>query len=193
MILIEDKIIGDEVVEAQFVCNLEACKGACCWEGDYGAPLTDEEREILSKIYDDIKPFLTEEGRAVIESEGIYVYVNEAKEYSTTLMDNGACAYMTRDENGAAKCGIEQAHKAGATDFLKPISCHLYPIRIESNGIFDAINYDKWNICSAACKLGEKLQIPVYQFVKDALIRKYGKEFYEALEGAVAVHNATMR
>lgn len=184
MILIEDKIIGDEVVEAQFVCNLEACKGACCWEGDYGAPLTDEEREILSKIYEDVKPFLTEKGRAEIEAQGIYVYVNETKEYATPLVDNAACAYMTRDENGIAKCGIEQAYKAGATDFLKPISCHLYPIRIEHNGVFDAINYDKWEICSAACKLGKKLEMPVYKFVKDALIRKYGEAFYEALEGA---------
>ncbi len=186
MIIIEDKIIGDEVVEAQFVCNLKACKGACCWEGDYGAPLTDEEREILSKIYEDVKPFLTEEGKAVIESQGIYVYVKESKEYATTLIDNKACAYMTFDEIGVAQCGIEQAHRAGATDFIKPISCHLYPVRIENNGIFDMIDYDKWEICSAACELGKQLQMPVYQFVKDALIRKYGEEFYQALEGAVS-------
>jgi len=188
MILIEDKIISDDVVERQFVCNLEACKGACCWQGDYGAPLTDEEREILKKIYEDVKPFLLPEGIEAIENQGLYTYVDKAKEYGTTLIANGACAYMTRDENGVAQCGIEQANKAGATNFLKPISCHLYPIRVEHNGIFEAINYDKWEICSAACELGKKLEMPVYQFVKAALIRKYGEDFYEALEGAAAVH-----
>ena len=188
MILIDDKIISDDVVEVQFVCNLDACKGACWWEGDYGAPLTDEEREILKNIYEDVKPFLTPEGKAAIETQGIYVYVDETKEYATTLVNNTACAYMTRDENGIAKCGIEEAHKAGKTDFLKPISCHLYPVRIDHHDHFDAINYDKWEICSAACELGKKMQMPVYQFVKDALIRKYGEDFYEALEGAAAVH-----
>jgi len=184
MILIDDKIISDDLVEVQFVCNLKACKGACCWEGDYGAPLTDEEREILKKIYDDVKPFLTPEGRAAIEKQGIYTYVDETKEYATTLVNNNACAFMTRDKDGVAQCGIEQANKAGKTDFLKPISCHLYPVRIDHHDNFDAINYDKWEICSAACELGKKMQMPVYQFVKDALIRKYGEDFYEALEGA---------
>jgi len=188
MILIDDKIISNDVVEQQFVCSLEVCKGACCWKGDYGAPLTDEEREILKKIYEDVKPFLTEEGIEAIEAEGISTYFEKSKEYGTTLISNGACAYMTRDENDVAKCGIEQAYKAGVTDFIKPISCHLYPIRIEHYDGFDAVNYDKWDICSAACTLGKKLKIPVYQFVKEALIRKYDKEFYEALEGAAAIH-----
>lgn len=186
MILIDDKIISDDVVEKRFVCNLEACKGACCWEGDYGAPLTDEEREILVNIYEDVKPFLTTEGIAAIEEQGVFTYFKKAKEYGTPLINNRACAYMTYDESGIAKCGIEQAHKAGKTDFLKPISCHLYPVRIEKYEGFDAVNYDKWEICSAACTLGEKLKIPVYQFVKEALIRKYGEQFYEALEGAAA-------
>ncbi len=190
MILIDDKIISDDVVEKQFVCNLEACKGACCWEGDYGAPLTDEEQEILVKIYEDVKPFLTAEGIAAIEAQGVFTYFKKAKEYGTPLINNRACAYMTYDELGIAKCGIEQAHKAGKTDFLKPISCHLYPIRIESYEGFDAVNYDKWEICSAACTLGEKLKIPAYQFVKEALIRKYGEQFYEALEGAAASLNS---
>jgi len=192
MILIDDKIISDDVVEQQFVCNLNACKGACCWKGDYGAPLEDEEKEILEKIYADIKPFLLPEGIAAIEEQGVFTYYKTEQEHGTPLIANGACAYMTKDENGVAQCGIEQAQKAGAIDFKKPISCHLYPIRIKKYEGFEAVNYDKWDICSAACDLGKKLQMPAFRFVKDALVRKYGAAFYEALEGAAKVAQASL-
>ncbi len=188
MILIEDKIISDDVVVEQFVCNLNACKGACCWEGDYGAPLEENEKLTLEKIYGDVKPFLTEEGIKAIEEQGVFTYYKKEKEYGTPLIHKLACAYMTKDENGIAQCGIEQAHKAGKTDFRKPISCHLYPIRIKKYDGFEAVNYDSWDICSAACELGKQLKMPVYQFVKDALIRKYGEEFYKALEEAAKLH-----
>jgi hypothetical protein len=175
------------VVREHFLCNLNACKGACCWEGDFGAPLEKEEMYLLEEIYDKIGPFLRPEGRAAIEREGLYAYIEEAKEYATTLIDGGPCAYMTYDQNGIAQCGIEQAYNAGEIDFRKPVSCHLYPIRIERNpqSGFEVLQYDRWEICSAACSLGAKEQLPIYRFVKDALIRKYGAEFYEALEGAV--------
>lgn len=187
MIMINDVLVTDEVVEEHFLCNLNACKGACCWEGDFGAPLEKEEMFILEEIYDKVGPFLRPEGRAAIEREGLYTYIEEAKEYATTLIDGGPCAYMTYDRNGIAQCGIEQAYNAGEIDFRKPVSCHLYPIRIERNpqSGFEVLQYDRWDICSAACSLGAKERLPIYRFVKDALIRKYGEEFYEALEGAI--------
>lgn len=184
MIWIEDKIISDDVVEKQFVCNLDACKGACCWEGDFGAPLEEAELATLEAIYPLVKPYLMEEGRAVIERVGVWTSFEPEVKHGTPLLDNGACAYLTIGADGVAKCGIEQAYNDGVIDFKKPISCHLYPIRITSHEEFDAVNYDRWDICSAACTLGQSLQMPVYQFAKEALIRKYGEAFYEALDAA---------
>lgn len=192
MIMINDTLVTAEVVEEYFLCNLNACKGACCWEGDFGAPLEKEELAILDEVYPKVKPFLSAEGRTAIDRDGTYTYVKQVKEYGTTLIDNGACAFMTYDQQGIAQCGIEQAYNAGEIDFKKPVSCHLYPIRIERNeqsGI-DILQYDRWDICSAACSLGEKQQLPLYRFVKDALIRKYGADYYETLEGAVRYRKA---
>lgn len=184
MLIIDSKVISPEIFKEEFVCNLNACKGACCWEGDYGAPLETEELEVLENIYEKVKPFLRPEGIAAIEQQGVAVYVPEEREFGTTLIDNAACAYMTYEENGTAKCGIEKAHEAGVIDYPKPISCHLYPIRVEQldNSSFEKIEYDRWDICSAACENGAKLNVPVYKFVKGPLIRKYGTEFYEQLE-----------
>lgn len=187
MLIVQDIFISEDVIKEKFLCNLNACKGACCWEGDYGAPLEKEELHTLERIYDDVKPFLTLEGQNAIEKQGLFVYNKKPKEYGTPLIDEAACAYMTYDQNGVAKCGIEKAYEAGVTDFKKPISCHLYPIRIKRNKEvnFEALNYDEWDICSAACELGKQEQLPIYKFVKDALIRKYGEAFYEELEAAV--------
>jgi Protein of unknown function (DUF3109) len=186
MLIIQEILVSDEVIKQHFLCNLTACKGACCWEGDFGAPLEDAEREILDKEYEAIKPFLTEAGKAVIEQEGKYSWYEEPKEFGTPLIQKAACAYMTYNELGIAQCGIEQAHKAGATNFLKPISCHLYPIRVNKDEAlgFEALNYDRWDICKAACSLGKKEKLPVYRFVKNAIIRKYGADFYEELDAA---------
>lgn len=188
MIIVQDKLVSDDLVEQQFVCNLAACKGACCWEGDYGAPLDAAELAVLDAIYDRVKPFLSPAGIDVIEREGKYLRFEQTDEWVTPLINNGPCAYMTYDALGIAKCGIEQAWKAGVVDFQKPISCHLYPVRIEKNEElgFEALNYHEWDICSAACSLGKKEKVPVFRFVKDALIRKYGEAFYEELEGAAA-------
>ncbi len=185
MVIIQDKLISDDVFEKQFVCNLKACKGACCWEGDFGAPLEEEELKILEKIYETLQPFLNEAGRKAIEEKGKHRYYKIPDEYGTTLLENGACAYMTFDR-GKAKCSIEAAYEAGMTNFRKPISCHLYPIRVEKNENtgFEALNYDEWEICTAACTLGKKAQVPVYQFLKEAIIRKYGVAFFEEMEGA---------
>lgn len=184
MLIVQDVLISDDLVERKFVCQLNACKGACCWEGDYGAPLETSELHTLERIYPEIKPFLTKAGIDRIESHGLYTYYKEPKEYGTTLLENGACVFLTFDANGIALCGIEQAHAAGKTEYIKPLSCHLYPVRVKTNEKegFEALNYDEWEICSAACQLGEELQVPVYQFVRTALIRKYGAEFYEELD-----------
>lgn len=185
MIIIQDKLVSDDVVEERFICDLSSCKGACCWEGDYGAPVEDDERPILDAIYEDVKPFLSPAGIAAIEAQGKSAWF-DGMGYGTTLIDGGPCAYLTYDASGIASCGIERAWAAGATHFRKPISCHLYPIRMAHFDATDtqALNYDRWEICSAACALGEKEKVPVYKFLKEALIRKFGEEFYEELDGA---------
>jgi hypothetical protein len=191
MIFVQDKIVSDEVVQTQFICNLQKCKGACCWEGDAGAPLEPEELRILDAIYPKVRPFLTEEGQKVIDTEGGYYYDSIDKTYATNLVNNGPCAYMTKDATGTAKCGIEQAWRAGESEFRKPISCHLYPIRVVKNEIagFEALNYHEWEICSAACALGKEHKMPVYQFLKEAIIRKYGEDFYEELDATAQYMN----
>ena len=184
MIIIQEKIVSDELVEEQFLCNLDACKGACCWEGDAGAPLENEELAILEDIQEAVAPFLSPAGLAAIQEEGIYTFDEEDDTFRTPLINNGPCAYMTLDQTGKAQCGIEKAWQEGKIDFRKPVSCHLYPVRITSNpkNGFEALNYDRWDICSAACEKGKQAQLPVYQFVKEALIRKYGEEFYDELD-----------
>jgi hypothetical protein len=187
MLIVQDILISEDVISEQFVCNLNACKGACCREGDYGAPLDMEELPILEDIYERVKPFLTPEGCEAVEREGVFTFLEDTGEFATPLIDGGPCAYMTTDENGVAQCGIERAHNAGVIDFKKPVSCHLYPIRVKENRTsgFAALNYHRWDICSAACELGKKEQVPVYKFVKEALIRKYGRDFFEELDAAV--------
>lgn len=180
MIIIQNTVISDDVAENFFVCNLDACKGACCVEGDLGAPLELEELEILKNEYPKIEPFLTEAGKQAIAAQGLYIEDWEG-DYSTTTINDRECAYALYDERGILKCGIEQAYLAGATDFKKPISCHLYPIRVTKYEGFEALNYDRWDICSPACSFGAKLGVPVYKFLREPLERKYGAEWYAEL------------
>ena len=184
MIQIDDKLVSLNVFDQKFVCDLSACKGACCVEGDVGAPLEDEEAEKLDAIYNDVKPFLRPEGIAAIEEQGTFIRDEFDQEYVTPLVNNKECAYATFDKDGTAKCGIEQAYRAGKTDFLKPVSCHLYPIRVKKYTQFTAVNYDQWEICAPACDCGSKLNVPVYRFLKEPLIRKFGEDWYADLEGA---------
>jgi hypothetical protein len=181
MIAIDNTLISEDIIEKQFVCDLVACKGNCCVKGDYGAPLEKDELEILDSIYDKVKPYLRKEGIEAIEKKGKYL-LYEKKEWVTPLAKGKECAY-TVFEDGIAKCGIEKAFNDGKIDFKKPVSCHLYPIRItvQRNGM-DALNYDRWSVCKAACKLGKSLQIPVFKFLKESLTRKYGKKWYKELE-----------
>lgn len=187
MLAIGDVLISEDVLEKKFVCDLQACKGACCVQGDAGAPLTIEEASILDDIYEDIKWELTEEGRVAIEKNGKYEIDSEG-DLGTTLVEGKHCAYAIFD-NGVAKCGIENACKKGLTNFQKPVSCHLYPIRIKQlNEEIEALNYHQWDICAPACQCGDKLQVPVYKFLKTALIRKYGAEWYEELNNAAEAY-----
>ncbi|MFC3881593.1 DUF3109 family protein [Algoriphagus namhaensis] len=181
MILVDKAVISDDIKDKFFVCNLEACKGACCVEGDAGAPLEDEETLILEQIYPLVKDYITEEGRKVIEAQGTWVIDKDGDKGTPTIGDNKECAYALRDEKGILKCGIEQAYLDNKVEFKKPISCHMYPIRITKYDDFDALNYDRWEICSPACELGASLNVPVYKFLKDALIRKYGEAWYAKL------------
>lgn len=183
MIQIDDTIISEDVLDYDFVCNLTACKGACCIEGDAGAPIDDDECQIMEEIYPKVKPYLTHEGIQSIEKQGVYIK-GEDGEWETPLINGGECAYVIRDENQVALCGIEQAYNDGKINWKKPISCHLYPIRLHKYSSFTAVNYNRWSICSDACTLGKKLQVPVYKFVKNALIRKFGQDWYSQLEEA---------
>lgn len=176
-------IVSEELISQDFVCNLASCKGACCVEGDAGAPVEPEEREILDRIYPEVKPYLREKGIKAIEAQGTYI-TTENNEIETPLIDGGDCAYVTFDDKGTALCGIEEAYNAGKIEFKKPVSCHLYPVRVQEYSEFSAVNYHSWQICDDACSLGKELQVPVYKFTKDALIRKFGQAWYAELEKA---------
>ena len=174
-------IVSEEILEREFVCNLSRCKGACCIAGEAGAPLEKEEVEILKAIYPKVKPLLRKEGIAAIEEQGTSV-VSDFEELETPLVNDKECAYLVFDENHIAKCGIEEAYNRGYIDWKKPISCHLYPIRVKDYSEFAAVNYHKWDICNDACNLGKELHVPVYKFTKDALVRKFGEDWYAELE-----------
>lgn len=175
----------EDVVQESFVCNLNKCKGACCVEGDSGAPLYADELDKLKEIYPKVKPFMTAKGIQAVEEQGTHVKDFEG-DYTTPCVDtNKECAYVTW-ENGITKCAIEKAWENGVIDWKKPISCHLYPIRITQYPEFDVLNYDRWNICSPACSFGSELKVKVHEFLKDPLIRKYGQEWYQELEDILA-------
>ncbi|WP_411765954.1 DUF3109 family protein [Winogradskyella sp. A3E31] len=174
-------IISEDIIDKDFVCNLSACKGACCIHGDAGAPLDKEEAEILEDIYPKVKPLLREEGVAAIEEQGTSI-TTAFGDFETPLIDGADCAYVIFDDKKTALCGIEEAYNKGFIDFKKPVSCHLYPIRVKDYSEFSAVNYEKWEICDDACTLGKELQVPVYKFVKDALIRKFGEDWFSELE-----------
>ncbi|MCH7410372.1 DUF3109 family protein [Belliella sp. DSM 111904] len=181
MILVGNAVISDDIKDQFFVCDLEKCKGACCVEGDAGAPLEDEETQIIEEIYPIVKEYITQEGRDAIDRQGTWVIDKDGDKGTPTIGDNRECAYALYDEKGVLKCGIEQAYLDGKIAYKKPISCHLYPIRVKKYDGFEALNYDRWDICSAACVLGTQLGVPVYKFLKDALIRKFGADWYDEL------------
>ncbi|MFT4152453.1 DUF3109 family protein [Parafilimonas sp.] len=187
MIVIDNKLVSDEIVEKQFVCDLVKCKGGCCEDGDAGAPLELNELDELIHSYEIVKPYLTEAGIQSIEKNGKYLYDKEFG-WVTPTIKGAMCAYGFKDENGIIKCGIEKAYNEGKINWKKPISCHLFPIRVSKSREdkdLEYLNYEpRPDLCRAACKLGRRLQVPVYVFLKESIIRKYGEEFYNALEAS---------
>lgn len=180
MFQLNKTIVSEEILEREFVCNLSACKGACCVDGDAGAPLELSEIAILKEIYPKVKPFLRKAGIAAIEAQGTHIET-DLGELETPLIEGKDCAYVIFDGK-TALCGIEQAYNQGIIDWKKPVSCHLYPIRVKEYSDFSAVNYHKWHICSDACSLGKELEVPVYKFVKEALVRKFGQEWFDQLD-----------
>lgn len=183
MIVIEKTIVSDSLIEQEFVCHLDKCKGACCVEGISGAPLEEHELAIIEDVYDKVKPFMTAAGVREIEKQGKHIIDSDGDLVTPLIDGKKECAY-TIFENGIAKCAFEKAYYDGVTNFKKPISCHLYPVRITKHNDYDAVNYEKWSLCKPACTLGKSLGVPVYAFLKEALIRKYGEDWYNQLEGA---------
>ncbi len=192
MFQLDNTLISEELLEEHFCCDLQACKGACCVAGEAGAPLDKEEVSLLEELYPKIGPFLNDNGRNAIAQHGTSVVAADGS-LETPLVDGKECAYTTFDSRGVAHCGIEQAHRAGVIDWQKPISCHLYPVRVQHYSAFTAVNYHRWQICQAACDLGSKNKLPIYQFVKEALVRKFGQPWFEALEQTAQSYAAQTR
>ena len=181
MLQIDNTIISDDVIEKKFACDLKTCKGICCVEGDSGAPLELDERKLLDKEYPIIKNFLRPEGIKALEENGLY-YIDDDHDYVTTLIEGKECAFTVFDDEGIAACGIEKAYEAGEIEFRKPLSCWLYPVRTKELSDLEAVNYDVWDICKSAVLFGEKHNILAYKFLKEPLIKKFGKDWYEQLE-----------
>jgi hypothetical protein len=187
MIIIDDILISDEVVEEQFVCNLEKCKGGCCEDGDAGAPLENWEKKEVEKYYSSATKYMSAEGLAEVAKQGIFIHDKEFG-WVTPLVNNGICAYGKKDKQGVIQCAFEQAYNNGEIAWKKPLSCHLFPIKIsksKEDKNLQYVNYEpREDLCKAACHLGKQLKVPAYIFLKEALVRKYGEEFYQTLEAA---------
>ena len=205
MIAIQKTLVSEEIIEEHFTCDLEKCKGGCCVDGDAGAPLDNSELPVFDTLFESVKPYMTSDGIAAIKKSGMYVFDKDDNEFVTPLIlrsnkeieaqrnsrdvheraraGKKECAY-TYFDNGIAKCAIEKAYFENKTSFRKPVSCHLYPIRITKTKEYDAVNYDRWTVCAPACSLGKKTKIPVFEFVKDALLRKYGEAWLTELRKA---------
>lgn len=184
MILIEDTLVSEDLLERKFVCDLAACKGACCVQGESGAPLEEDELQLLEEAVPHVLPLLSPEAQERIRETGLYERDSDG-DWVTPLMPNqGACVYTVFDSDGTAKCGIEQAHRNGKFSWMKPLSCHLYPVRLKTLKDFIAVNVHRWPICEPACACGEQLDVPVFRFLKAALVRKFGTAWYTMLEEA---------
>ena len=184
MLQIGDVVVSFDVLKEKFLCDLSACHGACCIEGDAGAPLELDEvaqiEEVLPLIWDELSP----EAREIIDKQGV-AYVDRESDLVTSIVNGKDCVFTCYDGRGCCYCAIERAFRAGKTKFMKPVSCHLYPIRVKDFGTFKGVNYNRWDVCKAAVLLGQKEDLPVYKFLREPLIRKFGAEWYAELETAV--------
>lgn len=181
MIEIGRTILSRDIFEKHFLCDILKCKGACCIEGDSGAPLTDEEAVIIEQEYSKFESYLPRKHKREVEKQG-HSLIDEDGDLVTPLVDNRQCAYSFYDEKGILKCAIEKAHFEGKMEFRKPISCHLFPIRISEYKRFDAVNYQELDICKPGRKCGVSEKLPIYKFLKEPLIKKYGEEWYKEVE-----------
>ena len=181
MVQIDDVVVSLDVLREKFLCDLSACGGACCIEGDAGAPVELDEVEQLEEVLPVVWNDLSEKAKAVIDRQGVS-YVDEEGDRVTSIVDGKDCVFTCYDSDGTCKCAVEKAFREGKTSFYKPVSCHLYPVRITEYPDFKAVNYHKWDVCKAAALLGEKERVRVYQFLKEPLVRKFGEQWYAALE-----------
>lgn len=186
MLVIDDIMVSDDLYLVRFCCPVQRCLGACCVAGDAGAPLEEEEISLLEDYLEDITPYMTDRGRDAISQQGVFDY-DAFGNFVTALVQDAECAFCNFTEKGIAWCTIEKAFEEGKIPFQKPISCHLYPVRISRYDDFEAVNYHKWQICKPALKQGKKDGLMLYRFLKPSLIRKYGKEWYAKLDEAVQV------
>lgn len=201
MFLIKDILVSDSLFEEHFQCDMDKCKGACCWEGDFGAPITHGELREIEKIIDKVKDILPQSHIDKIEEEGYSKYYKipqnttlqsnvrgtggvEKDFIGTNLMEDGSCVFLVKNKRGIGLCALETLYRQGKTEWKKPISCELFPVRVNKSDIqgFEALNYYEWDLCKKACELGKKNKMPVFKFVKNALIRKYGEDFYQEME-----------
>lgn len=180
MLIVDNAIVSDNIVDKCFCCDLAQCKGECCVEGDCGAPLLEEEIPVLEEILPQVKPYMTAEGIAVVEKEGVSALDN-IEEPCTPLVNNRECAYVAWGEDGTAYCAIEQAFRDGKIGWKKPVSCHLYPLRIDDFGEFISVNYHEWDICRCAVAKGKECGVPLYEYLKEPLIRRFGEKWYDEL------------
>jgi hypothetical protein len=182
MIIVGQTLVSEDLFDQHFVCDLAACKGACCVEGESGAPLDIDELLRIDENLEAVVPFMRSEGVEAMKQQGPY-QVDDDGDFVTSLVGkHGACVFVTFDEKGIAKCALEQAYNAGATNWKKPLSCHLYPVRLAKLTDYVAVNYHKWQVCEPACTCGKSLKVPVYRFLKEPLIRKFGEQWYMELE-----------
>lgn len=181
MVQIDDVIVSFDIFKEKFYCDINACKGECCIEGDAGAPLESKEVELLEKVLPAIWDDLSDEAKDIINKQGV-CYEDVDGDLVTSIVNGKDCVFTCYDDKGYCLCAIEKAYRDGKTDFYKPISCHLYPIRVGKYGSYKALNYHRWNVCKAAVLLGEKKDTPIYKFLKEPLIRSFGEEWYTELE-----------
>lgn len=181
MVQIDDVVVSLDVFREKFICNLDACKGQCCIEGDAGAPLEEEEVAELEKVLPVIWDQLSPQAREIIDRQGV-CYTDQDGDLVTSIVNGKDCVFTCYDEKGCCYCAIEKAYRDGKVDFYKPVSCHLYPIRVGNYGPYKAVNYHRWDVCKAAVILGQKENVPVYKFLKEPLIRKFGQAWYNEME-----------
>lgn len=181
MLQIQDVIVSFDILTKEFCCDLSKCRGACCVEGDAGAPLTSVEVELIEELLPIIRADLSTAALRVIAEQGV-AYTDPEGESVTSIVDGKECVLSYRDSDGCCRCAIEKAYREGRTDFIKPISCHLYPIRVSKFGDLWALNYHRWNVCHTAVVRGQREQTAVYRYLKEPLIRRFGQEWYDELE-----------